>query len=436
MNVTWNRCPIPRAHKRLADAHHKWHQALYAYEDPELFRINLNTAIESFRGLTWILQSEKAKIPGFATWYEGPGGWQERMKADRIMRWIVEKRNLITKQRDLESESKVKVTVHMDWLHSQEFTKTVPPLLSTKKIAEMVRIDGIPKTRIESTLVQIERMWIVEGMENMEVLDALGYAFGFLTTIINDAHRQCAVAECEPGDSETEGCMGGLKSLSQDGRPTCMIATEELRSCWVSFATGEVLSPQLRDVDLSPRKLMQAASRYSVNIDNVRTDPQSAKSLAGRTEEVFELAKKVTEKDGTHVFTAIIESKSMGCSYILGIQPELRSDKMLFMQKVAYIVDRLRADTVFCIGEAWTATVNMKDPITPAAESENRTEVLQVCCENCDGESISLFGEMKRSGSILEVGKATTMEGRLQNNSFEPIRRVWRRLKTGVAQQL
>lgn len=50
-------CPTPTAHKRLDEVHRFWHECLAAYQDPEEFRIKLNTCIQAARNTTFAMQN-------------------------------------------------------------------------------------------------------------------------------------------------------------------------------------------------------------------------------------------------------------------------------------------------------------------------------------------------------------------------------------------
>lgn len=71
-----NACPLSSVDRRLDDVHRQWHQAEGAYFDPEQFRVAIQTAIQTLRTVTFILQNKKGEIPDFEVWY---GGWQERL---------------------------------------------------------------------------------------------------------------------------------------------------------------------------------------------------------------------------------------------------------------------------------------------------------------------------------------------------------------------
>jgi hypothetical protein len=49
-----------------------------------------------------MIQKYKAQIDHFDLWYQP---WQQRMREDRVMRWVVEARNLIVKEGDLKTNS-------------------------------------------------------------------------------------------------------------------------------------------------------------------------------------------------------------------------------------------------------------------------------------------------------------------------------------------
>jgi hypothetical protein len=87
-------CPLAAVDQRLADGHRFWHQAETVYFDPDGFRLAAQSAIQTLRSVTFILQKNKHAIAGFGQWYEG---WQKRLRADELMRWIVDARNRIEK---------------------------------------------------------------------------------------------------------------------------------------------------------------------------------------------------------------------------------------------------------------------------------------------------------------------------------------------------
>ncbi len=71
-------CPLSGVDRRLEDVHQLWHQAEAAYFDPDGFRLAIQTAIQTLRTVTFVLQKQKVNIPNFDTWYVG---WQRKLKA-------------------------------------------------------------------------------------------------------------------------------------------------------------------------------------------------------------------------------------------------------------------------------------------------------------------------------------------------------------------
>lgn len=80
------RCPLSAVDRRLADVHQHWHDAERGYFDPERFRIAIQTTIQTLRTVTFILQSNKRLFNNFDSWYES---WQQKLRADPLMRWMV-----------------------------------------------------------------------------------------------------------------------------------------------------------------------------------------------------------------------------------------------------------------------------------------------------------------------------------------------------------
>src|SRR5215208_6335315 len=106
--------PLAAVDRRLEDAHQQWHLAEQKYFDPERFRIAIQSAIQTLRTVTFILQKHKKEIPCFEVWYKK---WQQRLVADPLMKWMLEARNKIEKEGDLEVHSFVRAEVIASYLN-------------------------------------------------------------------------------------------------------------------------------------------------------------------------------------------------------------------------------------------------------------------------------------------------------------------------------
>jgi hypothetical protein len=91
-----DQCPLAPVDRRLGDLHRFWHQAEQAYFEPDDFRVAIQAAIQTARQVSFVLQKQKARVPDFDKWY---GGWQEKLGANPLMRWMVDARNRIEKRR-------------------------------------------------------------------------------------------------------------------------------------------------------------------------------------------------------------------------------------------------------------------------------------------------------------------------------------------------
>ncbi len=120
-------CPLPNTHNRLRQTHDLWHDVLAGYPDPDEFTTKLNACVQAARSVTFVLQKEHSKSDGFAEWYEP---WRARLRADPLMRWLVDARNAIEKEGDLETASEAVVTLAMGAAEQKLRTLDVPPAAS------------------------------------------------------------------------------------------------------------------------------------------------------------------------------------------------------------------------------------------------------------------------------------------------------------------
>src|SRR5262249_42462206 len=150
-------CPIPNTHRRLEEAHRLWHRGAQGYEDPDEFRTQLNALIQALRNVTFVLQKEHGAIPNFAAWYEP---WQEILKQDGVLRWLVQARNFIVKQGDLETHSPATAWIQASWDIPQTVTFEVPPLVPTLAIAAKILVEqDIPDDVRDQGILTVERRW-------------------------------------------------------------------------------------------------------------------------------------------------------------------------------------------------------------------------------------------------------------------------------------
>jgi hypothetical protein len=151
-------CPLLAVDRRLEDVHRQWHQAERSYFEPENFRLAIQSAIQTLRTVTFVLQNNKRLIPTFDQWYEE---WRLRLHDDPMMRWMVEARNRIEKQGDLAALSFVKAEIVASYLKGPSIE--VPAELRDDPMQLVLKIRNDPAILahvVNHGSLRIQRRWI------------------------------------------------------------------------------------------------------------------------------------------------------------------------------------------------------------------------------------------------------------------------------------
>jgi hypothetical protein len=409
------RCPIPNTHHRLGEAHRLWHQTADAYGDAEGFRTNLNAAIQALRNVTFVLQSEKRVIPDFDKWYEG---WRDRMKADPVLRWLIEARNQVVKRGDLEAKSRARAGIIFGWYEPPQYEFDAPPFLATEEIALALDKFGVPaEARYESVLA-VERRWVADDLPDWELLDALAHCYGEMALLVRDAHSRTGW-HMFTGEEHAEG----MKPLSTDhlkGRLPCMASTAELRTVRVHLTTHDVLTPSSRQLETDTGR---AAQRYKLDElrDRLPEDPADVFAMA---EFFVEQAKRILARDKYHVTTFLLYGPGRRFEPV-AVAPADREEKFLLYRRVADRVRETGANAVIFIAEAWFALEEDVASGTQPVDSPNRTEVLSVVVATQDGRHKAFVTPFTRRFRRIRFGETEEVEGS-EHFFLEPIRAVWR----------
>lgn len=240
-STDYSLCPIPKTHRRLTEAHLLWHQTQQHYQEPEGFRANLNALIQALRNVTFILQSEKHSFEDFDGWYKR---WQERLKSDPISRWVVDARNTIVKEGELETHSTALLRL-VTWRDELLMQANVPPNMSASLIMrnlpliEKINNAHVPPGDLRSASISIERRWVVSELEGRDILEALAQAYALLADVVSDAHfhlRQNAFIPSEPMHNDFPS------PYDRTGILRCMALNIEKRTQRLDLSAGTELS--------------------------------------------------------------------------------------------------------------------------------------------------------------------------------------------------
>ncbi len=288
-----NTCPLAAVDRRAQDVHQQWHQAEQAYFDPDQFRIAIQTAIQTLRTVTFILQKHKRQIPNFEAWY---GAWQQRLAADPLMRWMVDARNKIEKQGDLEVHSFVRAEIIASYLNEGPRIDVPAKLFDTP--AEL--LTAIPRRELlehvrKHGALRIQRRWVENTLPDYELLDAVAIAYGRIAELAHDARRQMGLdapitTNTETGEQYGDGARGG--------RMPCMIGHGDSRSLVISLTDGRPIQFERVHTDVNSGDAKMVTERYG-DAHNGMFGPEGAneEEIAAS---LFRTARKVFLRDGFH----------------------------------------------------------------------------------------------------------------------------------------
>ncbi|WP_146055586.1 hypothetical protein [Streptomyces malaysiensis] len=410
-------CPIAAAHKRLMDCHAMWHAMADDYMTPESFRMHLNSLIQGMRNVTFMLQKQKASLPGFEKWYTE---FQTAAKSDSLMRWSVNSRNKIVKESDLELLSEAKVRWVGDWIATGERNLTFPPRMPSKSILAAIFSDpGNPQMGV----ITISRRWVDKALPDREILGATREVFVNLSTLIATAHRAASSEECGLGDREPTCVTSALATAPLP----CMDINPGWLQEHLDLDAGRGIEEVAYNFELSPVIAKKSRKRYGSAI-NVDGNPIE---VAAR---IMEQACKALVRDKEHVPLIWFFRDDIVVDSIMPVFFD-QNGKYLTMHRVADRVESLRANGVIFLSESWYATDEKLDKdgrLIPARDrGRDRREALHVLAATEGGEYASLltpfsrtiFGKIVLDEQIIDMGADLETPGPF--NILRPILDRW-----------
>lgn len=413
-----HRCPLSAVDRRLEDVHRFWHEAERGYFDPENFRVAIQTAIQTLRTVTFILQSNKRIFPDFENWYDA---WQVRLRADPLMRWMVDARNKIEKQGDLDSHSFVRAEIMASYY--DEGPRIDIPAELFKSSAEL--FGSIPNEQLRAHIfkdgiLRIQRRWVENTLPEFELLEAVAIAYGRIAELVADAHVQLGL---EPPAVTTGKANPRDGEPSRSGRLPCMIGHSDARSVDIWLETGKPMEIQQRPVEFDTDVAQLAAKNYGINETEIfqSDDPDPEATL----NQLFITARRVFLVDGHHNHIAFL-LKAARPAGIIQLDIQHHGEKYLVMRMLAHEVLKRGADGVIVLGEIWSSPYDSKNPYRRAADAPNRSEYLSGSLVTKTGDAVQLLALIKREGNTVTVGETFELRNQAQI-SFAPIYAVWKR---------
>jgi hypothetical protein len=193
-------CLIWNTHQRLRQAHILWHQAADNYQNVDVFLTNVNSLIQELRNISFILQTEKDKIPGFDAWYEP---WRERLKNDEYALWVKETRTLVVHQSALAAAShfNLKFLTYYELpvaslLTDGDSDLSMAAFLERKDFQSIIaRIRYLMRDQGDA-IIALERCWSTPELRGADLLSVLGAVYGLLAQMVLDAHVRLGHLNC------------------------------------------------------------------------------------------------------------------------------------------------------------------------------------------------------------------------------------------------
>jgi hypothetical protein len=325
------------AFRRLFDAKAHWHKAVDGYFEPDDFRIAVNSCIQELRNVTFVLQANKREISGFDAWY---GPWQEKMRTNTSMRWLVDARNYIVKQGDLELLSKLRIEVIGSYLAGEVaiFEEDYNPNLTNAEIYTKTISLGVPVEVFENSYVKLQRCWIDKSYPEYELGELLSECWSEVAALLLDA----------PNPGSSSGDEQGKPRL-----PPCMHEQLQMRVVVMKVSEETLVPAVISSESVSIEDENKAVLKEKYGDTPLFRLTGEGEKLPERTfkeqcEFFFEQAKAVLQKDGYHVHLAIVFVQKK-LAQLIEIRNEDKGDKYITIRELASKMERIGADAVIMV---------------------------------------------------------------------------------------
>ncbi|MFC5940249.1 hypothetical protein ABUL04_04695 [Micromonospora harpali] len=429
-------CPISKTHKRMQDCHDQWHSLTREYHHPGHFRRELNTIIQSLRNVTFILQSEKSNIEGFDSWYEP---WREKMRASRVMRWVVESRNRVVKQGDLDAKSEAKAAlIAAYWAGDppKELTKIigpdgdqklklsidVPPAASTKE--QVHELASLPEFFVREGYIELTRRWVDKALPDRELADACAEAYGFMAVMLDDLHEKLGIDHGVAFGSPDGGYL--VVERLPHGRLPCMVPREyAVRRLRLSNGATDVGGNRY---SFSPntKQLNKSIKKYGLS----DPPPEGWDSVTSMADWCMRNARTILKKDRWHGWYVLLYKGNRQVA-TEALEARDRPDKMVLMRELAAAIERSGIDGLVEVGDTWQGRLVHDEQgfIVPPALQDDRREALSVVAEDAYGNRRYLISPYRRVGRRIEFdGDPIDLSDTMFANNLQPIRDAWIRM--------
>lgn len=409
-------CPLAPTEQRLSDCLSLWLETKDNYFNPNSFRLSLNNCIQTMRNVTFVLQKTKPQLDNFEGWY---GRWREKMGKDSVMTWLISARNVIVKEGDLSTSSKLRISIVETWFAPAYVEIDVPPFTETGDFIKFLAKNNPNNVDLKVGLLRAERRWIDGQLKECELLEALSHVFVVLSDLLLDAHENLYYRE------DLLECPWYTHQNPYKGQYVdCMKAQEWDRTIWLNLSTSQILRPAVSSIPVREIIDYEEVKRHYPDLQQHSGQREKPKDLKEEADILFEHAETTLITDGSHVSIAIVGYPS-GHRNIVALQMSDRTEKHLAIRRLAADIERTGATSIVFIGEAWLSSTEDYRLTPVGVGSPTLREALLLIAANAAGETYT----RKRFFSKDENGKTGLGKefsvSHDEINILRPIREVW-----------
>ncbi|WP_243038724.1 hypothetical protein [Dyella sedimenti] len=397
--------------KRLGDLFQLIGQADQTYFEPELFRLNINNAITTARTVTFLIQKNKAKIPGYHDLYKT--FVLDVCGSSPLMKWLVDARNTIEKEGDLAIHSQLRASIMFSYLENGPSIE--PPceglLFASQNKLWRAWLRMAPESIVDESAIVIDRKWVANTLPDYELTDALLHGFSVLRSAV---------------DAFDSACGQDVSAFAYDSLPNLSSAS---RREYIKLSTGKVCSFRRGRVSRTPEQLAQLKKEVEALFVDRSAAAYADASLPLRTRlQSFALmASKVFNRDGHHE-TMYFQTDGNGqITAATGVYFADRIEKYIFWHAMA---DLARIDPdfqgIFFIGEMWYRSAPIGGGLTAISDMPITGEAIALTGATAKGEYEEIHVPIKRSGDVATADFDGAVErAEVIPNFLYPLREAW-----------
>lgn len=416
-------CPIPITHTRLNQVLSIFEDINNSYQDPEKFTTNLNNLIQGLRNITFILQSEKHKIKDFDSWYKP---FQDIMKEDNVMRWLVDSRNHVVKKGDLEKDSYLSLRI-VNHENHEIFEEKFDPFITTDDAIEAFRrifkIKCANEYIIEDLVVEAERKWVVASYPNSELIDVLIYCFSILVGIVFSAHKILGV--------EALFCDKNVFfDIDEDYMIVLRNKLKEKRTTRVSYLDGCSFTYRKKQItrdDIDVKKDFDKVKEKYGDVEKIKKEMKPADG-----EDIpfcfmnyhLEMSKRFMLVDGGILAACFFYFSKEKPPRMVFFDPHHPSSRYSMGEEIARVAEETNCRAVIFISEVWIGDFpKNKNDYIPARNQKDRKEAVSIVAITPEKtKEILLPFSRKDEKIILEEEKVSSLN---EWPFFTKLQEVW-----------